>query len=198
VLYEKFKSDKKLIAALDKCLEADPERIKGLHKLWEKYIKLRKKLKVRDWVPQKKKYNVFLNILLILLSPIVWPLVALGMINNWPNYVLPPLMKSKVRDKQFWSTAIWGTGIVIIALYHIPLIVLALIYLPNWWIKLLYLLTLGSSGIFALSYRKFLVKAWARIKYSIQARKKDSTASLLKQKYDELSQKTFDILEEYE
>lgn len=196
-LYQKFLTDKQMIERLDKCLEKDPSKLEILNGKYKEYVHLRDKLNFRDWVPARKSYPILIWGFLILVSPVVWPLVILGLFNNWVHFFLPPLMKKSIRDTQFYSTAIWGAGFAAIMLYHLILIILSLIFLPNWWIKILYLLTLGSSGIFALGYRKFLVKAWARIRYSWHARKAHPEVRRLKDMHDQLMEETLRILDQY-
>ena len=71
-------------------------------------------------------------------------------------------------------------------IYYLILFILALIFLPIWWVKILYLLTLPSTGLFAVGYRKFVIKAWARIRYTFSVRKKNSETALFKKAYDQV------------
>jgi 1-acyl-sn-glycerol-3-phosphate acyltransferase len=196
-LYHGFCVDKKLIRALDSCLEVEPARIDYLHKTFTEYAGLRDKLKFRDWVGEKMKYSILLNFLGIIFSVITWPLVLLGLFNNWPHYFLPLRMLKRIKDPQFHSTAKWGAGFAIIILYYMILFVLALIFLPNWWIKILYLITLPSSGIFALAYRRFIIKSWARIRYVVNRWKKNRDTLEFKRLHDKLLVDTLAIYDKY-
>ncbi len=194
-LYNKHVADKKMIEKLDKCLEENPKKIEELNIVYEKYWRLRKKLNFRDWVASKKRYSILLNSLGILLSVVTIPLVLLGLFNNWPHFFLPPLIKKRIKDTQFQSTAVWGAGFVAMVLYYLILFVLAMIFIPFWWLKLAYLLTLPSSGIFALTYRKFIIKSWARIRYTFGKFKKGSDTNKMKETYDKLIGLTNQIID---
>jgi 1-acyl-sn-glycerol-3-phosphate acyltransferase len=196
-LSDEFIADKKLIAALDHCLADEPGKIAGLDSIYKKYSILRDKLNFRDWVPGGRKYSVILNALAILLSVFTWPLVILGLFNNWPHFFLPLRIIKGIKDRQFHSTAKYGAGLAIIILYYLILIILALIFLPEWWLKLLYIFTLPSSGLFTLAYRKFLIKSWARIRYSLGITRKMSDTIQFKSYYDQLIAMTDDIYERY-
>ncbi|MBN1950522.1 MAG: 1-acyl-sn-glycerol-3-phosphate acyltransferase [Bacteroidales bacterium] len=196
-LLEKFKADKILIAKLDACLEKEPDKIGQLNSTFLKYKALRRKLNFRDWVPSRKSYNIAWNVFLLIVSPIVWPLVLLGLFNNWVHLFFPPFIKQKIKDEQFYSTAVWGAGLVALSVYHILLIVLAFIFLDRWWMIAVYILTLGSTGIFAIGYRNFIVKAWARIRYAFWMRTKKQEVLQLKAEYDSLVSQSMDIVEKY-
>jgi 1-acyl-sn-glycerol-3-phosphate acyltransferase len=196
-LYQEFQADKKLIAALDRCLAEDPGKIQQLDSVYKKYCSLREKLNFRDWVPGGRRYSVILNALAVVISVITLPLVILGLFNNWPHFFLPLRIIKGIRDRQFHSTAKWAAGLAILIIYHLILAILALIFLPHWWLKLLYILTLPSSGLFALSYRKFLLKSWARIRFRIGLVRKASDTIQFKSEYEHLTAMTDEIYETY-
>ncbi len=196
-LYNQHKADKMLIEALDNCLEKDQTKIEGLNKVFKQYQDLKKELNYRDWVPQKKRYCIIGNAVFIVLSLITLPLVLLGLFNNWPQFFIPSRITKGIRDKQFHSTAKWGFGAALMIIYYILLFILALLFLPFWWLKILYVLTLPSSGIYALSYRKFLIKSWMRVRYSIEMILKKPKTQQLKSSYDQLAALTEQIYNEF-
>lgn len=196
-LYAEFLADKKMIAALDRCLVEEPDKMKQIDSVYKEYSSLRQKLNFRDWVPVRKGYSIAGNIIAVLLSVVTWPLVLLGLFNNWPHFFLPLRLLKGIKDPQFHSTAKYGAGLAIIIIYYLILIILALIFLPDWWLKLLYIITLPSSGIFALSYRKFLIKSWARIRYTLDLRRKKPDTLNFKAKHDQLITLTNAIYDSY-
>ncbi len=165
-LSNNFDADKKLIAALDKKLAEDPELIKNINTKFRKYALLRDKLNLRDWVFRKEKYPIVLNFLSLLVCFILSPLFFLGLFNNWPHYFLPVSISRKIRDSQFKSTAAWGSGVAIQAVYYLILSVLAIIFIPYWWVAAIYIITLPASGLAALGIRKMYVKTMARLRYT--------------------------------
>lgn len=196
-LYDQHRADKMMIDALNNCLEKDQIRIEGLNKVFQQYQKLKKELNYRDWVPQKKRYCILGNILFSALSLITLPLVVLGFFNNWPQFFIASRITRGIRDKQFHSTAKWGFGAVLLIVYYLLLFILALVFLPFWWLKILYILTLPSSGIYALSYRKFLIKTWIRIRYSVEMLLKKPKTQRFKSYRDQLVELTDQIYNEY-
>lgn len=194
-LFDEFQADKKLIDILDECLKNERPAIEKLNEVYRKYVELRDKLNFRNWVPVKRKYCIIGNILAILFSILAWPLVLLGLFNNWPHFFIPVRFTKGIKDTQFFSTAKWGAGLALIIIYYLVLFILALIFIPVWWIKILYVLTLPFTGLFAVGYRKFIVKAWARIRYSFSVRKKNSDTASLKSMYDQIMELTGQIVD---
>lgn len=195
--YHQYKADKLLINVMNRCLEKQPGKVEELNKVFENYRKLKKKLNYHDWVLRKKRYSITGNILFACLSLITLPIVILGLFNNWPHFFIPLRITKGIRDKQFHSTAKWGMGTVLMTVYYLILGILALIFLPLWWLKILYIITLPSSGIYALSYRRFIIKTWFRIRYSFEMMKKSSKTRKLKSSFDQLIEMTDGIFEEF-
>ena len=167
-LANRFDSDKALIAALNKTLLNLPEKINDIDRAFSSYVLLRDKLNLRDWVFRKEKYSVALIALLLIVCLLLSPFFIFGLFNNWPHYFLPDFIVKKIKDTQFKSTAAWGSGMVIQAIYYMLLIILAVIFIPYWWVTILYILSLPVSGIIALGIRKLYVKTLARLRYTLR------------------------------
>ncbi len=196
-LSDQFIADKLMINALDKCLKSDENSIRQLNNAYKEYAGLRDKLKFRDWVASRKKYSLSLNSLALILSLFCTPIALIGLFNNWPHFILPATILKKIKDPQFHSTAKWGAGLVIIIVYYLLIIVLVLIYFPYWWLKLIYIITLPIGGLFALSYRNFIIKTWARIRYTYLKYKKDEKTLRFKSLYDEINRSLDRIMDLY-
>lgn len=194
-LYNKFKADKKMITALDQCLKSNRFKIEEINQLYTEYSGLRDHLNLRDWVPEKPEYSIIRNIAGMLISMIVLPLFLLGLFNNWPHFFLPPRKFKNIKDPQFMSTAKWGMGHVLFPMYFIPLSILALIFVPFWWLKWLYIITFIPSGIFALSYRNFIVKSMARIRYTFNMRRKDKETTRMRELHEKIIFLTDQVIE---
>ena len=194
-LYDAFRADKKMIAALDKLLMDSPEKIADLNTKFQEYNGLMKTLNFRDWTAQKPKYSILLNFFAIVASVVVWPIALLGFINNWPHFLIPPVFARKIRDPQFISTTKWGAGFVLFMLYYFILTVLAVIFIPIWWIALIYITTLKVSGIFLMMYRTFLIKSIARIRYSWKIMRKKKDMIRFRQLHEELVQFVIQIMD---
>jgi 1-acyl-sn-glycerol-3-phosphate acyltransferase len=194
-LSDNFIASKKIIAALDKCLESDESKIAGLNKKFSEYKSLREDLKLRDWVPQRKKYNLIFNLFALIFSVFLLPVVLLGIFNNWPHYFLPPKILKGIKDLQFHSTAKWGAGFAIIIVYYLILIIVGMVFIPFWWLKLTYVLTLPVTGIVAFKYRNFVVKTWAKIRYTWKVMVKDCRVERFQSLYAEIMNTTGSIVD---
>ena len=167
-LSTRFDTDKILIAALDKTLESDPEKIKTIDQKFKSYAALRDKLNLREWVFRKKRYSVALNLLSLVLCLVLSPLFVLGLFNNWPNFFIPIKLVKKIKDPQFRSTAAWGSGAAIQVVYYLILAVLAIIFMPFWWAAVLYIFSLPFTGKIALEIRRLYIKSLARLRYTFK------------------------------
>lgn len=185
-LYDAFRADKKMIDALDSMLKDSPDKIADLNNKYLEYEHLRKTLKFRDWTARKSRYSIILNALAILASVAVWPLALLGFVNNWPQFLIPPLFARRIKDSQFVSTTKWGAGFVLTMIYYFILFILAVIFIPVWWIALIYITTLKISGIFLMTYRTFLIKSMARIRYTWKMMWKNKETRRFRELHEEI------------
>jgi 1-acyl-sn-glycerol-3-phosphate acyltransferase len=167
-LLHKFKADKAIIQKLDETLEHNKSKIESIHTQTQHYIKLREKLNLREWVFRKKKYSILLNLLGILLSIVLSPVLIFGLINNWPNFFLPIKVAKGIKDTQFKSTAALGTALVMQFIYYPILIVLGFIYFPELWMKLVYIPLIPLSIKAAWTVWRLFIKSWIRIKFTLQ------------------------------
>lgn len=197
MLFNKFLADKRMIATLNGCLQENPSEIDELNKKYTEYNTLMNKLNFREWVSEKQGYSILWNIMALIGSIPMIPIFLLGLFNNWPHFFIPPYKFRKLKDPQFLSTAKWGMAYVIFPLYFIPLVVLAIVFLPFWWLKILYIITFIRSGIVALGYRNFIVKALARIRYTIQIRRKDIETVRLNKLHKEIINSVDRIIDTY-
>ncbi len=188
-LSEKFKADKLLIKKIEDYIEIDEPKVRQLDTLFKEYTALRDKLKLRDWVFRKEKYSVTGNIMLLLSGIVLLPVLFAGFLGNWPHYIFPPRFSKKIKDTQFQSTATWGMGIVIQALYYIILLVLGIVFLPVWWLSVPLILLLPFTGILAFRIRTLLVKTTARIRYTLMRKKSEELQDI-----QQLIQKIHEIL----
>jgi len=195
--YDQFTADKKMIDALNICLQQNNAEIEIINNQFKEYSSLRDKLNYRDWVPSKAQYSIIGNIAALLFSIPMVPIFILGLFNNWPHFFIPPRKFKNLKDPQFISTAKWAMAFVIFPLYYIPLVILALNYFPFWWLKVIYIATFIQSGIVALDYRNFIIKTFARIRYSYNMKRKDRSTSRLKEMYDNIIQSIDRIVEKY-
>jgi 1-acyl-sn-glycerol-3-phosphate acyltransferase len=175
-----FQADKELIQSLDKTLANNPEKVEALHSKTERYVRLREKTNLREWVFQKSRYSYLFSMVSILLSILLLPVLLFGLINNWPNFFIPIKFVKKIKDPQFRSTAAFGLGLALQIIYYPILIALGFIFLPNLWLKLIYIPLIPLSGKAAYSVWKLLLKNIVKIRYNLtQNRNKNIKTALI-------------------
>lgn len=172
-LRDRFIADKELIKHIEATIQTDESQIRKLDETFRKYTRLRDNLKLRDWVLRKDSYSLTGNLLVLILEILLTPILLVGFLGNWPHYILAPRFGKKIKDTQFQSTAIWGIGIVIQALYYILLLVLGIFILPYWWLAIVGIVILPFAGIAAYRIRTLFVKTWAKIRYTLKRKSKD-------------------------
>jgi hypothetical protein len=177
-LSHRFDADKALIAALDRTLEAQPETMAEIHNDFSRYAQLRDRLGLRDWVFTKKKYPFGIIALRILLILGLLPMFAVGFLTNWPHYYMPQRVARKIKDPQFRSTASWGAGIVVQAVYYFLLMIPAFIFLP-WWAAIAAIISLPFLGVAAMEIRTLFVKTRAMMRYESMRKKSAEIAEIL-------------------
>lgn len=172
-----FDADKALISALDRTLETDPGVMAEIHRDFSRYALLRDQLGFRDWVFRKKSYPFVLIGLRIILTLVLLPVFAAGFVTNWPHYYLPQRVAKKIKDPQFRSTASWGAGIVVQAIYYLLLMIPAFIFLP-WWAAIAAIFSLPFFGIAAMEIRTLLIKTRAMMRYESMRRMSPEVAEI--------------------
>jgi 1-acyl-sn-glycerol-3-phosphate acyltransferase len=165
-LSDRFKADKVLIDILDKTLESQPDKIQTIDTKFKEYSRIRDKQNLRDWVFRKPRYSILENVFKLLVWFVLSPLFLIGLFNNWPHYFIPAKFVKKIKDTQFRSTAAWGLGICIQAVYYLVLAILAFVFMPHWWLALIYIVLLPVTGLIAYKMRCWFIKTMARIRYT--------------------------------
>lgn len=173
-----FDADKTLIAALDKTADTQPETMAEIHRDFSRYALLRDQLGFRDWVFRKAKYSFALIALRVILLFILLPVFIAGFLTNWPHYYLPQRVAKKIKDPQFRSTASWGAGIVVQAIYYLLLMIPAFILLP-WWAAIAAIFSLPFFGIAAMEIRTLVIKTRAIMRYESMRKKSPEVAEIL-------------------
>ncbi len=175
----KFIADKKLIDALDEELENNPKNIKDLDFKVKGYNSGIKEYNIRDWVLRKNENlpSILLKSLLLLL--ILSPVFIYGAINNIIPYLLPSLITTKVKDKQFTSSIILILGFILFPLFYLIQSVLFLAFIEPNWLTLVYLISLPITGLIAFSIHRYFIKLRAQWVFLLN-RKKEKLIKLTK------------------
>lgn len=183
---EKFKADKEIIKKTEAIAENKPERFEEIKNRTEQYSEFLKKHHLKDYVLEKssKSGNIFLRILLLILG---LPVFVYGAVNNAIGYLLPRLITSKLKDRQFESSVNFGTGILLFPIIYL-LQTLTFGFISGEWLwALAYLLSLPVTGLFAFGYHRFWVKFKSAFYYKQNAAKEEfKKAELLREEIIDL------------
>jgi 1-acyl-sn-glycerol-3-phosphate acyltransferase len=148
----KFRADKITINALDNFAESEPEKMEELSAKVLQYNELKNKYKISNQSIEKPKLNLLRLLISSLLILVLSPIFIYGLFNNIIAYLIPKLLVTKIKDRQFHSSIkfVWGIFVIPI-IYLIQFFVFYGIF-HSWSLALIYLLTLPISG--------FAAQAW--------------------------------------
>ena len=126
----KLEADQLFTQKLHEQFKNDTDKKDEIVSKQREFERLRKKLKLKSSILQKKKFTFNNSLLTILVALITLPITLMGaIINGWLFYLTQYPIRKKIKDYTFWSTISWGAGLVGFLIYDILL-----------WILLSYLL----------------------------------------------------------
>ncbi len=168
----KFKADKKLIDALDKELENNPEVIKQLDEKVSEYSKKLKKYNIRDWVLRKNETwrKILLKSLILILS---LPIFLYGTLNNIIPYLMPYPITRKLKDRQFTTSITFVFGMIFFPLFYIIQTLIFHHFIQPGWLSWIYLISLPITGILAFGIHRFYVKLKSQWVYLLNKNRDD-------------------------
>jgi 1-acyl-sn-glycerol-3-phosphate acyltransferase len=177
--YNRFLADQKMISAVDKFENQEPENINTLNNLYENYANFLNKYNIRHWVIERNATYfelIYKTLAIILLSPVF----LYGFINNFIPWYLPKPIRNKIKDRQFLSSINYVFGLVLFPLFYLAQFALVWVFTEIWWIKFTYLLSLPFTGVAAFYIHRFFIKLKSQWKYKtmVNAHEKRSIGSL--------------------
>ncbi len=193
-LVAKFTADKKMIAILDRELQANPSSIASLHNLVSEYQALLQKKNLRDWVVRREKYSFANTAVSVIAKILLLPLAAAGFLNNILPYWFAWRKGSKVKDPQFRSSFKFVIGVIVFPLWYIILACLFMVVPVAGWIKALYVLSSPVTGLIAFHYYIGMIKLRSKIKYSLGVAQKEAGVMRLKSLRKDIVERMYDIV----
>jgi len=164
----RLQAQQKIIAALQKCEQTNPDDMAALCLAVSNYLAIIKKYSMDDWSIKNQPYSLVGLLGQSMLALLALPLWILGMIFNYLPFKLSSIASQKVKDPQFISSVQFVTGIVFFPLYHIIMTVLLVIFIPCIWGKIIMPLLMIPLGIIAWEYFLSMKKLVAGFRFGKQ------------------------------
>ena len=161
----RFFSDKLLAEKLDELESSDPEKCETIVKESSLLFRKIKQFKLRPWLLEKTKNNLFVipvNKLILLLG---LPVFIYGLVfNALPFFLIDRVIRKKVRDKSFWSTFFLVAGIILFPIFYVLELLAVAWLIPGIWLKLAFLISLPFAGKLAFQWYVLFRKTMGRIR----------------------------------
>ena len=152
----RFRSDQLLSDKLDKIESAFPEETSKLIEATKKYDSKLKKLKIRDWLVNKRENSIWKILLNKLVLIVGLPVFVYGaLFNIIPFLFIDRIIRKKVKDWTFWSSFFLVAGIVLFPLVYVIELIAVGWLLPGAGLKLLFLISLPFAG--KLAFRWYIL-----------------------------------------
>lgn len=161
-----FRSDQKFVDRLNELEETQPETTQKLVEQANNYMQLLRKLKLRNWLVDQTGNHAGKVLLhsIVLLAGL--PLFLYGFIfNAIPFFLIDRLVRTKVKDKSFWSTYFLVAGIILFPVFYLLELFAVSWIIPGFWLKIAVLLTLPFAGKMAFNWYILLLKTIGRCRF---------------------------------
>jgi 1-acyl-sn-glycerol-3-phosphate acyltransferase len=153
-LYDKFVADKKIIGFLDLQFASGKPGLQSLKELTDEYVSGLLFTGLNDQIVSKQNFSFIAEFLKLFLLVFTFPLVIIGLINNYIPYKIPENYVKKIKDQQFHSSLKFVLGMVLFPLYYILISIIAALAIPGSLWSWIYIFFIPFSGFF--SYRWFI------------------------------------------
>ena len=154
-----FQSDQVLAQKLNQLEHSSQEETGKLAGEVNSYDKILRQHKLRSWLlePGRIKTKALIVNIIFLLAGV--PLFVYGSIFNVvPFLLIDSVIRKKVRDKTFWSTFFFVTGIIVFPVFYLVVFFALIKFLPGIWFKIAYWVSLPLTGKFAFNWYIILRK----------------------------------------
>ena len=164
-LFNLFTSDQKLVKKLDLLEATNPQKAAELSASVNEYFQNLEKLKIRDWLINKRENSGWKFILAKLILIAGLPVFIFGFIfNAIPFLVIDRFIRKKVKDWSFWSSFFLVAGIVVFPLVYLSEFLAVAWLIPGIWLKLLFLISLPFAGKLAFKWYILFRKIIGRLR----------------------------------
>lgn len=164
-LKDKIITDKETVRKIDKLKDENPEDFAKLDEDTKIYKNKLEKFKLKDWVIEKSVSSKKLTVKAFLILT-GFPIYLYGAINNIIPYLIPNLLTSKLKDRQFESSILYGLGIFSFPLFYILQSLIVWFVSKSLLITGIYFLSLPILGLLAFIYSRLYVKTAAQYRFN--------------------------------
>jgi 1-acyl-sn-glycerol-3-phosphate acyltransferase len=162
-----FKSDKEFIAQFEDVLKSDTDGIEEFKANVKQYNNNLKKLRIRDWVIEKKQ-NIPYVILQIIFGLILFPIHLYGLVFNYIPYKIPVwFTEMKIKDKMFYSSFRLALASLIFPVFYLIFYLVFGFTIGFNLYSLLFLISMPLTGMVTLKNYIFLKKRFAQIRFTL-------------------------------
>lgn len=152
-LPSKLKADKELVKKLDDATVAEPEKMEAIYEKVRKFAKGLKKLRVREWLFDKKGtgFGGLLGEVLLLLLGL--PLFIVSIIPTFAMFLVPEIfLKKFIKDQMFRSSVRVGVLLLIVYPLFCLIPVVVMLCCGNWFSALCYLAAYPLMALYSYHY----------------------------------------------
>jgi hypothetical protein len=182
-------AEQKIIENLNDYITKNPNDIDELNKSTLRYSELLKKLNLRNWVLQKRSFNILSLISQSVLLVLFFPFYLLGGIVNYLPYKIPVWASKKIQDAQFVSSVRVVVSLIIFPIYYIIITVASTFYIESTWLPIAIPVLMPFIGLIAFHYYIEAKKTFARIRFKLKTLTKNKELIELKDLYGRIVKK---------
>jgi 1-acyl-sn-glycerol-3-phosphate acyltransferase len=167
-MINRFRTDQKLIAQLDREEAEHPEKAGILAERGLTFLQQLKKVGVRNWLIDKSEEKIWKLFLYMLFLLITSPLFLYGfLLNAIPFFTIDHLVKRLIKNIFFRGTFSFGTGVLLFPLVWAIETIVVSFFLHGWIYRLLFLISLPFAGKFAFHWYLMLRKSIGRFRWLV-------------------------------
>lgn len=158
----KFKAEKSIVPALEKCNREEHDKMKQLVHDFHAYRDALKRYNFRENTFDKNRHHPFARLAMALYFIFFAPIFLYGALINYIPYTVPHrFAKKKIKQRIFVSSAQYVIGLLFYPLYYFILFVLVWMLLGSIISGLIFLVSFPISGNIAFYYRRDWKKWWS-------------------------------------
>lgn len=163
---EKLKAQIAIVKKLEKQQELDANPYAAMQAKAQDYLKLIKKLNLREWLFDKQSYSAGKIFLEVLMAIVLFPIALYGRITNGLQFAFANNLAEKNKDPQWRSSVRYVMGFTMLPISHLILACSTFFIFDNGWSYLVAVLSFAFSGKYSLHYEVMVKKIRGKMRYN--------------------------------
>ena len=181
--YNKLTIRQYIVQKVTEAFAQQPEKAKEIGDVLNVYSANLTKAGITDCIMQQKTPHFLLLLIETIISIVLLPLQAYGMLLNYIPFKIPLMVASKIKDPHFKSSIQFGVGLFSFPIYYILVISAFFLFTDVNLFRLIFGLTLPVTGFFAFYNYKYLKQLWGKFRiFNLQHSKTELYNSLQKER----------------